>query len=85
MKTTALLRSMGSVLEDMLLLQGGAGDRVRNVDILPELRGLAESFDFAWIERAVRGLDQVQTGLRRNLLRGLSLDAFAAGMESSGR
>jgi DNA polymerase III subunit delta' len=84
-KTTALLRAMGSVLEDLLLLQGGAADRARNVDILPELRTLADSFDFAWIERAVRGLDQVQTGMRRNLLRGLSLDAFASGLESAGR
>ncbi len=82
-KTSALLRAMGSVLEDVLLIQGGATDRARNVDILPELRTFADSFDFAWIERAVRGLDQVQTGLRRNLLRGLSLDAFAAGLESS--
>jgi DNA polymerase III subunit delta' len=84
-KTAALLRAMGSVLEDLLLLQGGAGDRARNVDILPELRTLADSFDFAWIERAVRGLDQVQTGMRRNLLRGLSLDAFASGLEAAGR
>ncbi len=84
-KTTALLRSMGSLLEDLLLLQGGAPDRARNVDILPDLHTLADSFDFAWMERAVRGLDQVQTGMRRNLLRGLSLDAFAASMESSGR
>jgi DNA polymerase-3 subunit delta' len=83
-KTTALLRSMGSVLEDLLLLQSGAADRARNVDILPELRTLSDSFDFAWIERAVRGLDQVQTGMRRNLLRGLSLDAFASGLESAG-
>ena len=84
-KTSALLRAMGSVLEDLLLLQGGAADRARNVDILPELRTLADSFDFAWIERAVRGLDQVQTGMRRNLLRGLSLDAFSAGLESATR
>jgi DNA polymerase-3 subunit delta' len=83
LKTTALLRAMGSILEDLLLLQGGAADRARNVDILPELRTLADSFDFAWIERAVHGLDQVQTGMRRNLLRGLSLDAFASGLESS--
>ncbi len=82
-KTTALLRAMGSVLEDLLLLQGGAADRARNVDILPELNSLADSFDFAWIERAVRALDQVQAGMRRNLLRGLSLDAFASGLEAS--
>jgi len=82
-KTTALLRAMASLLEDVLLLQGGAGERVRNVDIRAELQRFAESFDFAWIERAVRGLDAVQGGMRRNLLRNVSLDAFAAGLEST--
>lgn len=82
-KTTGLLRAISSLLEDLLLLQGGAGDRIRNVDIRPELDRLSASFDFAAIERAVRGLDQVHTGMRRNLLRGLSLDAFTAGLEAA--
>jgi len=82
-KTTALLRALSSVLEDILLLQGGAVDRVRNVDIRAELQRLAESFDFAWMEAAVRGLDAVQSGMRRNLLRNVSLDAFAAELEGA--
>ena len=82
-KTTALLRALSSILEDILLLQGGAPDRVRNVDIRPELQGFADSFDFAWLESAVRGLDAVQSGLRRNLLRNVSLDAFAAELEGA--
>jgi len=82
-KTTALLRALSSILEDILLLQGGALDRVRNVDIRPELQNFADSFDFAWIESAVRGLDAVQSGLRRNLLRNVSLDAFAAELEGA--
>jgi DNA polymerase-3 subunit delta' len=65
----------------MLLLQAGLPERVRNVDIQPELERLAEAFDFAWIDAAVRGLTQVQSGMRRNLLRSLSLDAFAAELE----
>jgi DNA polymerase-3 subunit delta' len=80
-KTTALLRALASVLEDVMLLQGGAAERMRNVDMREELGRLAESFDFAWMEGAVRGLDEVQRGMRRNLLRGLSLDAFAAELE----
>ncbi len=82
-KTVALLRALSSVLEDILLLQGGAVERVRNVDIRAELQRLADSFDFAWIEAAVRGLDAVQSGMRRNLLRNVSLDAFAAELESA--
>ena len=82
-KTTALLRALASVLEDVLLLQGGAAERVRNVDIRAELQNFADSFDFAWIESAVRGLDAVQSGIRRNLLRNVSLDAFAAELEGA--
>jgi DNA polymerase-3 subunit delta' len=82
-KTVALLRAMSSVLEDMMLLQAGAVDRVRNVDKRAELQRLADTFDFAWIEAAVRGLDAVQSGMRRNLLRSLSLDALAMEMEGA--
>jgi DNA polymerase-3 subunit delta' len=82
-KTTALLRALSSVLEDMMLLQAGAAERVRNVDKRAELQRLADTFDFAWIEGAVRGLDGVQSGMRRNLLRSLSLDAMAMEMEGA--
>jgi DNA polymerase-3 subunit delta' len=82
-KTTTLLRALASLLEDMLLLQAGAGDRVRNVDKRADLQRLADTFSFEWIESAVRGMDAVQSGLRRNLLRSLSLDALAAELEES--
>ena len=84
-KTIALLRALASVLEDILLLQGGAPDRVRNTDIRKELQQFADSIDFAWLEGAVRGLDAVQSGMRRNLLRSLSLDAFAAELGTAAR
>ena len=84
-KTIALLRALASVLEDILLLQGGAPDRVRNADIRKELQQFADSVDFAWLEGAVRGLDAVQSGMRRNLLRSLSLDAFAAELGTTAR
>jgi len=80
-KTTALLRALAALLEDILLLQNGASDRIRNIDIERELRSFAESVSFAWLESAVKGLDAVQSGLRRNLLRNVSLDAFAAELE----
>ncbi len=84
-KTTALLRTLSSLLEDMLLLQAGAGERMRNVDKRTELQRMADTFSFEWIEGAVRGMDAVQSGMRRNLLRSLSLDALAVGLEGSGR
>jgi DNA polymerase-3 subunit delta' len=84
-KTTALLRALSSLLEDTLLLQAGAVDRVRNVDRRADLERFAATFSFDWIEAAVRGLDAVQSGMRRNLLRSLSLDAFAMELEGSRR
>jgi DNA polymerase-3 subunit delta' len=76
-KATGLLRTLGLLLEDLLLLQAGTPELVRNVDIRPELEKIASAVSFQWIENASRGLDQVTSGMRRNLLRSLSLDAFA--------
>lgn len=84
-KTTALLRAVGSLLEDVLLLQGGAPHRIRNIDIRGELEQLAEGLTFPHLSAAVRSLDAVHAGMRRNLLRGLSLDAFAAELETSAK
>jgi DNA polymerase-3 subunit delta' len=76
-KTSSLLRTLSLLLEDLLLLGAGTPELLRNTDIRPELERLNSALNFAWIENASRGLDQVQSGLRRNLLRSLSLDAFA--------
>jgi DNA polymerase-3 subunit delta' len=77
-KTSALLRALSLLLEDLLLLDAGTPELLRNIDLRPELERLAAALPFAWIERASHALDQVHSGLRRNLLRSLSLDAFAA-------
>jgi DNA polymerase-3 subunit delta' len=76
-KTSALLRTLSLLLEDLLLLGAGTPELLRNTDLRPELDRLNSILNFAWLENASRGLDQVQSGLRRNLLRSLSLDAFA--------
>ncbi len=77
-KTTALLRALALLLEDLLLLDSGTPELLRNTDIRAELERLALPFNK--IEQASRGLDQVYSGMRRNLLRNLSLDAFATGL-----
>jgi DNA polymerase-3 subunit delta' len=84
-KTSALLRALSLLLEDLLLLGAGTPELVRNIDLRAELERLGSTLDFAWIENASRGLDQVQSGMRRNLLRSLSLDAFAGQLTTSGR
>ena len=76
-KTAALLRGVMSLLRDMLMLKMGQPEMVRNLDMARELGSLGENATFHWIEGAVRGVDEVETGMRRNLLRSLSLDAMA--------
>jgi DNA polymerase-3 subunit delta' len=54
---------------------------VRNSDIARELNRLAASLDFAWIAAAAQRVGEVESGMRRNLLRSLSLDAMVASLE----
>ncbi|MGC2398797.1 MAG: DNA polymerase III subunit delta', partial [Acidobacteriaceae bacterium] len=79
-KTRTLLHAFASLVEDLLLIKAGTPHLMRNIDLTNELAQMSENIDIAWIEAAVRGLDQVEQGLRRNLLRSLSLDSFAAGL-----
>jgi len=80
-KIDNLLRTLYSLLEDLMFLESGTPQLVRNTDIQGELKKLAQSADFAWINRAAQGLGEVERGMRRNLLRSLSLDAFATALE----
>jgi DNA polymerase III subunit delta' len=80
-KTEQLLRASYSVLEDLLFLKEGVPSLVRNSDIASELKRLASAVDFQWIAAAAQRLHEVESGMRRNVLRSLSLDAFAAAME----
>ena len=82
-KTDVLLRTLYSLLQDLLFLQSGTPQLVRNTDILGELKRISEASDFAWITRAAEGLAEVERGMRRNLLRSLSLDAFATALEKA--
>jgi DNA polymerase III subunit delta' len=83
-KTENLLRTLYSLLQDLLFLNSGTPQLVRNTDIEGELKKLAEPADFAWIAEAADRLAQVERGMRRNLLRSLSLDAFASALEKTG-
>jgi len=80
-KTEALIRTLYSLLQDLVFIESGAPELIRNSDISAELQRLAESADFEWISVAADRLAEVERGMRRNLLRSLSLDAFAAALE----
>jgi DNA polymerase-3 subunit delta' len=79
-KTERLLAAFTGLLEDLLLLQSGQPQLARNLDLEAELGRLSQEVSFAWIEAAARSVAQVESGMRRNLLRSLSLDAFAASL-----
>ena len=80
-KTEQLIRTLYSLLEDLLFLKSGTPELVRNHDIQPELASMAGQVDFAWISAASQRLGEVESGMRRNLLRSLALDSFAAALE----
>jgi DNA polymerase-3 subunit delta' len=80
-KSLSLLRALGSLIEDLLLVVAGTPQLVRNLDLAAELDRMAQGLSVDWIDGAARLLVQVESGMRRNLLRSLSLDAMAVGME----
>jgi DNA polymerase-3 subunit delta' len=82
-KTERLLKTLYDLLRDLMYLASATPEMVRNVDIQAELKKLAESADFRWIALAAERLDEVERGMRRNLLRSLSLDAFAIALEKN--
>lgn len=80
-KTVSLLRALGSLVEDLLLIAAGTPQFVRNVDLSGELERLGQGLSVDWIDGAARALAQVESGMRRNLLRSLSLDAMAVSLD----
>jgi len=80
-KTVKLLRAMGSLIEDLLLTVAGTPALIRNLDMAEELARMADGLTVDWIDGAARSLVQVEQGMRRNLLRSLSLDSMAVTLE----
>ncbi len=82
-KMQGLMRALHSLVEDLMLAHAGATELMRNCDLMTELGALAQTIDLEWLERAAREMQGVDAGMRRNLLRSLSLDAMAAGLMKS--
>ena len=80
-KTEQLLRTLYSLLRDLMFLGSGAPELVQNTDIQSQLTKLAEGADFDWIAAASDRLAEVERGMRRNLLRSLSLDGLSLALE----
>jgi DNA polymerase-3 subunit delta' len=80
-KTDQAIRTIYSLLEDMLFLKSGTPNLVRNIDMEGQLKPMADQVEFSWIVAASERLGELETGMRRNLLRTLALDAFATSLE----
>ena len=80
-KTLNLIRALNALLEDLLMLVAATPQLIRNQDIAPELTQLAAGVNLDWLDHAAHALAEVEKGMRRNLLRSLSLDAMAVSLE----
>jgi DNA polymerase-3 subunit delta' len=70
-----LLRILYLLLEDVLLLRYAA-DGIRNADLRAELEALSRRVSFAWLRRAVEKVDELAGLVRRNIQKGIALDAL---------
>jgi len=76
-----LLGLFYSLLTDLLeLSQGSKSSLPRNPDLRRELETLSGKIDLEWVVRATRGIDSLESRMRRNIGRQLGLDAFIASL-----
>jgi DNA polymerase III subunit delta' len=82
-KTEELLRILYSLLRDLMFLESGLPEMIQNNDIRSQLTKMAENADFDWIATASERLAELERGMRRNLLRSLSIEAFSLALEKA--
>lgn len=81
-KLEAYLRPAYGILEDVLSAMQGK-HAIKNVDVGPRIVALARTVPFTWIERAVRGLDELALMVRRNIQKTAALDAMIINLRNS--
>jgi len=81
-KLELYLKVLYELLRDLLLLHSGGGE-IRNQDIRRELDPLAARIEFAWLRRAVAKVDELLELIRRNIQKGIALDALIVELRQS--
>lgn len=76
-KLEGYLEVLYFLLSDVLVLAIGGSRPLQNPDIAMELEKLAAAVPFRWIEQGVKKVDEMSNLLRRNIQKGIALDAFA--------
>lgn len=79
-KFETLIEILYSVLQDLVHLQSGFAEGIRNVDCTRELMQLAQQFSSNQLTQAIEELDRVQAGAGRNIFRPLALESWALGL-----
>jgi len=76
-----ILDMLYSLFTDVLeSSQGSASSLPRNPDLHREVQSLSQKVDLDWVARAIQGLDNLESRLRRNVGRQLGLDALVASL-----
>jgi len=72
-----------SLLTDVLeSSEGIKSSLLRNPDLRGEIENLRKKIDWEWVQRATRGLDTLEAGMRRNIGRQLALDALVTSLSA---
>ena len=72
------------LIEDLVHVANG-GVALRNPDLARELAALAPNIRFEWLRKAVLKIDELVELLRRNIQKGLALDALVLDLRGSAR
>ncbi|MBV9083782.1 MAG: AAA family ATPase [Acidobacteriaceae bacterium] len=80
-KLEVYLKMGYALLQDVLRTTHAHPD-IRNRDIDGRIKAISERVTFAWIERAVHGIDELVEMARRNIQKTLALDAFVINLRN---
>lgn len=70
------------LLEDILLLANG-DEKIRNRDVIADLRKIAGAVRFEWLRTAVKKVDDLYELVKRNIQKSIALDALAVELRKS--
>jgi DNA polymerase-3 subunit delta' len=77
------LKVLYGLLSDLLAIRDGSGD-IRNLELRDQLQALAGRVSFNWIRSAVAKTDELSSLLRRNIQKGIALDALVLSLRGAG-
>jgi DNA polymerase-3 subunit delta' len=75
------LQTLYLLLQDLLAVSHGHST-LRNHELRPQLEALAPAVSFEWIVAAVKKVDELNEFLRRNIQKGIALDALVVELRS---